>query len=146
MQPKHQKDLRKGRVSLPSQIYHITTTTKNRIPIFSNFTVARTLIKTIQKSDALGFTKTLAFIVMPDHLHWLMQLNGEITLPRVVKSMKSQAAKAIGQPIWQAGYYDHAIRKDEDIQNIARYIVANPIRAGLVKSVGDYPHWDAIWL
>ena len=52
----------------------------------------------------------------------------------------------IGQPIWQAGYYDHAIRKDEDIVNIARYIIANPIRAGLVKKVGDYPHWHAIWL
>ncbi|MFV3290267.1 transposase, partial [Pseudomonas sp. NY11955] len=29
---------------------------------------------------------------------------------------------------------------------VARYIVANPIRAGLVSRVGDYPHWDAVWL
>jgi len=29
---------------------------------------------------------------------------------------------------------------------VARYIVANPLRAGLVESVRDYPHWDAIWL
>jgi hypothetical protein len=38
------------------------------------------------------------------------------------------------------------VRSDEDVQAIARYIVANPIRAGLVKRVGDYPFWNAIWL
>lgn len=146
MQTKHQQDLRKGRYSLPNQIYHITTTTKNRTQIFSEFTAARALIKTMQKADGLNFTHTLAFVVMPDHLHWLMQLNADMSLSNVIKSMKSQSAKVIGQPIWQAGYYDHAIRKDEDIQNIARYIIANPIRAGLVTKVGDYPHWDAMWL
>jgi len=38
------------------------------------------------------------------------------------------------------------MRKEEDLQALARYIVANPLRAGLVKRVGDYPHWDAMWL
>ncbi|MDO9205392.1 transposase [Methylotenera sp.] len=146
LQPKHQKDLRKGRYSEVNQIYHITTTTKNRAPIFSDFSSARKLISTIRKSDDLNFTKTLAFVIMPDHMHWLIQLDNNATLQRIIRSMKSQSAKVIGMPIWQAGYYDHAIRKDEDIQNIARYIVANPIRAGLVTKVGDYPHWDAIWL
>ena len=83
---------------------------------------------------------------MPDHLHWLMQINQKQTLSSIVKSVKAKTAQAIGKHIWQAGYYDHAIRKDEDMVSIARYITANPIRAGLVKKVGDYPHWDAIWL
>ena len=83
---------------------------------------------------------------MPDHIHWLMQLDDKATLQQVIRSMKSQTAKVIGKPIWQAGYYDHAIRKDEDIVNIARYIIANPIRAGLVKRVGDYPHWHTVYL
>ncbi|MBB5859537.1 hypothetical protein GGR69_001194 [Xanthomonas arboricola] len=29
---------------------------------------------------------------------------------------------------------------------MARYLIANPLRAGLVARVGDYPFWDAIWL
>jgi putative transposase len=29
---------------------------------------------------------------------------------------------------------------------VARYIVANPLRAGLVNRVEDYSHWDSIWL
>jgi putative transposase len=29
---------------------------------------------------------------------------------------------------------------------IARYVVANPLRAGLAGTIGDYPYWDAVWL
>ena len=142
----HQKDLRKGRYSQENQIYHITTTTLNRVPIFKNFVTARLMIDVIKKSDQLNQTVTLAFVVMPDHIHWLFQLNQAKTLPRLMQVIKSTSAHKVGKPIWQAGYYDHAIRKDEDIANIARYIIANPIRAGLEKKVGDYPHWDTIYL
>jgi hypothetical protein len=45
-----------------------------------------------------------------------------------------------------AGFHDHALHRDEDLKNLGLYVVANPLRAGLVKSLGDYPHWDAIWL
>ncbi|MEW2970339.1 transposase, partial [Pseudomonas aeruginosa] len=39
-----------------------------------------------------------------------------------------------------------ALRKDEDVRVAARYIIANPIRAGLVRKAGEYPHWDCVWL
>ena len=48
--------------------------------------------------------------------------------------------------LWQKGFHDRAIRKEEDLQAIARYVVANPLRACLVDKIGDYPLWDAIWL
>ena len=38
------------------------------------------------------------------------------------------------------------VRRDEDLRGLARYIVANPLRAQLVQRIGDYPHWDAMWL
>ena len=141
-----QKNLRKARFSQANQIYHITTTTLNRNPIFKDFALARQVINAIKQADNLGYTTTLAFVLMQDHIHWLIQLGNKVSLQQVIRSMKSQTAKCAGAPIWQAGYYDHAIRTEEDTQAIARYIIANPIRAGLVKSVGDYPHWDAIWL
>ena len=48
--------------------------------------------------------------------------------------------------LWQRGYHDRALRRDEDLKAAARYIVMNPLRAGLVKRPGDYPLWDAVWL
>ncbi len=142
----HQSNLRRGRYSQSNQIYHVISNTRNRQPIFENLKYARIIIQNLMIQDQKECTKTLAFIVMPDHIHWLLELKEIKTLANIVKIVKAKTAQTIGKPIWQAGYYDHAIRKEEDIQNIARYIVANPVRAGLVTKVGDYPHWDAIWL
>jgi len=84
---------------------------------------------------------------MPDHLHWLVQL-GTNPLPKVVGLMKGRASRlaAAGGPLWQRGYYEHAIRDEESLVDVARYIVANPLRAGLVRRIGDYPLWDCVWL
>lgn len=141
----HGKDLRKGRVSIPSQIYSITTVTQSREPIFSDFCAARTLIRILKAHEEANDAKTLCFVVMPDHLHWLMELQHRKSLSQNIQSVKSQTSKSPGKSIWLRGFHDRAIRRDDDIVAIARYIVSNPIRAGLVRHVSDYPHWDAIW-
>ncbi|SCN47471.1 Transposase and inactivated derivatives [methanotrophic endosymbiont of Bathymodiolus puteoserpentis (Logatchev)] len=101
---------------------------------------------------------SLAFVVMPDHFHWLIALQNNCKLEQVMRSAKGISATQIqkirrkrgklnqNQALWQDGYHDHAVRKEEDLQHLARYIVANPLRAGLVKKIGDYPLWDAVWL
>jgi len=98
-------------------------------------------------------TDTLAFVVMPDHVHWLFGLGAAMSLSRVLESFKSHSARELnvlhatrGRVVWQKGFFDHAIRAEEDIRAVARYIVANPLRAGLVSSLRDYPLWDAKWL
>jgi len=137
--------LRDGRWSSSGQIYLVTTVTNGRIPVFADFSAARTLIQVIRQDELLGSHQTLCFVVMPDHLHWLLQLQNE-ALSRLVGRIKSISAKRLGQPIWQKGFHDHALRREEDVRSLARYVVANPLRAGLVERVGDYPHWDAVWI
>ncbi len=44
------------------------------------------------------------------------------------------------QALWQPSYYDHILRKDEAITDIAQYIFDNPVRKGLVKHYPDYEH------
>ncbi|NEV65048.1 REP-associated tyrosine transposase [Thiorhodococcus minor] len=141
----HSKDLRKGRFSENGRAYHITTTTWMRRSVFAELEPARILIQALMASDRLGRGETLAFVVMPDHLHWRLTLS-DTRLQDVVGSMKSVVAHRIGGRIWQPGYHDHAIRQEEDLRAVARYIVANPLRAGLADRIGDYPHWDAVWL
>lgn len=48
--------------------------------------------------------------------------------------------------LWQPGFHDRAIRRQQDVRKAARYIVANPLRAGLVTDVLKYPYWDAVWM
>ena len=52
----------------------------------------------------------------------------------------------MGGAIWQDNYHDQAVRAEEDLRKMARYIVANPLRANLVEHIGDYSLWDAVWL
>ena len=141
----HSKNLRKGRVSISQQSYLITTVTQNRQPIFSDFNNARHLIQVLRAEQSLGRANTLAFVVMPDHLHWLLQLTGPVSLANIMRSVKGLSAKQIGHSLWQTGYHDHALRQEDDVKAIARYIIANPLRARLVERIGDYPHWDAVW-
>jgi len=143
------KNLHKGRYSQPGGIYLITFVTVSRETLFADLFAARLVINSLMKSKG---AETMCFVVMPDHVHWLMQLRPHGVLTPVISGVKSSSARGINRylgrsgPIWQTGYHDHALRREENVRDAARYIVANPLRAGLVKSVSQYPHWDAKWL
>jgi REP element-mobilizing transposase RayT len=123
----------------------------NRQPLFHDFKSGRLVVDALKTAEQEGFATSLAWVVMPDHFHWLIELQN-IQLPSLMARTKSRIAVTLNRsagrqgPVWQHGYHDRAIRKEEDLQAVARYIVANPLRAGLVERVGDYPLWDAIWL
>ncbi len=144
--------LRFGCFSTVGQVYLITTATHKRIPLFADFFTARVCISELRRCDLLGRCETLAFVLMPDHLHWLVQLSAG-HFPELVRNFKASSSREInemnnaaGQQRWQTAYHDHAPRSDDDLMTVARYLVANPLRAGLVKKLADYPHWDATWL
>jgi hypothetical protein len=44
----------------------------------------------------------------------------------------------------QRSFYDHLIRKEEDLRQIAEYILNNPVRKGLVQRCEDYPYCGLI--
>ena len=144
--------LRCGRYSEKNRIYHVTTATAQRRLIFGEFALGRTVVLTLRRQEESGLTETLAFVVMPDHLHWLVRLTGVRDLSSCVRAVKSYSARQIKISlrdtglVWQRGFYDHALRDETGVEDVARYIVANPLRAGLVKRLGDYPLWDAKWV
>ncbi|WP_256562690.1 transposase [Pseudomonas sp. PA1(2017)] len=94
----------------------------------------------------------LVWVLMPDHAHWLIQLGEADSLAALVNLLKSSSSRMAGKcvgterGIWASGFHDHGLRVEEDLLGVSRYIVANPLRAGLVRRVGDYPFWNAVWL
>jgi len=113
--------------------------------------VGRCLIDQFKQAQADAGVESMAWVIMPDHFHWLIVLKDR-PLATVVGRVKSRSALSLNQhfstrgAFWQKGYHDRALRRSEDIKTAARYIVSNPVRAGLVEHVRDYPLWDAIWL
>jgi REP element-mobilizing transposase RayT len=94
-------------------------------------------------ADRCGFSY-LAYCLMPDHAHALVEgLTDDADLRRFVKAAKESSGRAYfrrtGRPLWQEGYYEHVLRKDEDAIGVARYILHNPVRAGIVRDPGEYP-------
>ena len=67
--------LRKGRATQATQIYLITIVCFERKTIFENIECGRTVVHELQGIEPNA--KTLCFVIMPDHIHWLMQLNTE---------------------------------------------------------------------
>ncbi|UGB38267.1 REP-associated tyrosine transposase [Frateuria soli] len=143
--------LRKGRVSRHGQVYLITTTTACRRPLFAAEGPARTACLALTDPSNRADAALLAWVLMPDHWHGLLQL-GDEPLGGVINRLKAGATRALRMkhlvegPVWDRGYHDHALRADEDVRNAARYLVANPLRAGLATHVLDYPYWNAVWL
>ena len=142
-------DLRKGRHSTIGQEYLVTLVTHRRQPFFSDFGNARILVGEMRRLQEEGRVCWLCWVIMPDHFHALARLDGG-KLWAAVRQLKGASARRINQghdrrgSVWQPGYHDHALRREEDRLQVARYIVANPLRAGLVKRLGDYPHWDSV--
>ena len=147
----HAKHLRAGRYSETGQIYMLTAVTQHRDPAFADWQVGRLVVHQFRQAQNDGLADSLAWVVMPDHFHWLVELK-QSTLPALMLATKSRSARAINARLgragrfWQKGFHDRAIRREEDLQAVARYIIENPLRAGLVKRVHDYPLWDAIWV
>jgi REP element-mobilizing transposase RayT len=137
--------LRTGRISQSGMAYHITTVTQNRTPCFASLDNGRKVVRELMVLQAEGRAETLCYVLMPDHLHWLMVLR-KGKLSETLHLLKGRSARAIGQAVWQENYHDHAVRQDEDLRRMARYIVGNPLRAKLVERIGNYSLWDAIWL
>ena len=91
-----------------------------------------------------------AAVVMPDHVHFVAELK-RTSLPHLMRRFKNftavQINKALNRqgPVWQRGYHDHAVRREEDMKEVILYVLNNPVRGGLVEDFHDYLHWYCRW-
>ena len=82
---------------------------------------------------------------MPDHAHLLVRgMAATSDLRRFVKTAKERSGRAYrkrcDKRLWQEGYFERVLRDDSEARRYARYIVTDPVRAGLVASVAEYEH------
>jgi REP element-mobilizing transposase RayT len=104
-------------------------------------------MKRLHNSDVVN---SLAWVIMPDHLHWLFELKSG-SLATLMQSLKGSSSFAINKAYgakkltWQKAYHDRRVRVEDDLADMVRYVIANPVRAGLVEHQGDYPLWDCVW-
>ena len=124
-------------------IVFLTVVTKNRKPILADDDAHATILEAWQVA-----TKWLVgrYIVMPDHVHLFCAPGTQISepLPLWAAFWKSESARTWPRPeespIWQRHFWDTQLRRGESYDQKWEYVLANPVRAGLVSRVEDWPY------
>jgi putative transposase len=81
-------------------------------------------------------------VLMPDHIHLILNFSDETPMTKAVTNWKSWLAKNEGIH-WQKNFFDHRLRNDEEVGRKAEYVLLNPVRAGLVARAADWPY---VWM
>jgi putative transposase len=142
--------LRMGRLSIPNYIYLITSCCHNKQALFINPTPAELLLKQFAFIDAQAGCMSHAYVIMPDHFHWLVQPGKDESLDRLVGRLKANSTRALNKlrgsnsKVWQKSFHDHALRREEQLKMFIEYILNNPVRAGLADTFDKYPFSFAV--
>jgi REP-associated tyrosine transposase len=124
--------------------YSLTMCTWGRAQCLATATTVELVLVQLLRAAQEHGVAILAYCFMPDHLHLLLQgLDDAAVLTRLAKVFRQRAAveyrRRGGQRLWQPGYYERTLRREDDVGGVAAYIAANPVRAGLVVESGDWP-------
>ncbi len=141
---------RRRRIRLPPQAYrngdpfHIDSGTVGRRPVFRESRLAVMVVRRLARQLRECGGPILAYCLMHEHLH--VELVAEPDLVLWVRLFKSATAAEAGRlglqgRLWQRGFYDRRLtRTDRALGDVARYIVENPVRAGLVERAEGWPY------
>ena len=86
--------LLKGRYCEPGRLYLLTTVTDQRRPVFEDFQLGRLLVDQFKQAHDEGIVTSKAWVVMPDHFHWLVELNNK-TLGELMCRIKSRSSVTV---------------------------------------------------
>ena len=136
-------ELRKGRISLAGATYFVTFGTAQRTPLVASSVAITAAHAVCQRLVQEGDVSALTATVMPDHVHLLFRLGGNLALDRVVAKWWALARRSVAGLEWQANFFEHRLRSEEITEPYAWYIFMNPYRAGLIGS--DRP-WLGWWI
>lgn len=144
MVAKRRKNIRLSReiYEETSQIFSVTICTAKRQRLFKNPELATKMIEALYTGPMGQQGNVFAYCLMPDHIHMLIAPSTG-NLVDIIGSWKKYTGHLLKNtglkgPFWQRGFYDHALRKDEDLIRAAEYLVMNPVRAGLADSWEEY--------
>jgi len=128
--------------------YFLTFCTHERSRHFTTREHVELVSQQIQRTCLEEQFAGIAYCFMPDHLHLLVEGQREdADLKRFIKSAKQYSGfhfrERTGLRLWQRYGFEHVLREEEDTMKVAYYIIANPVRAGMVACPADYPYWGS---
>ena len=108
--------------------------------------VAECVVGAIQKHAESDY-ELHSWVIMPNHVHLL--ITPQVDVSKIMRQWKGSTARMAnaligltGSSFWQDESYDHLVRGSAEFGKIERYIVENPVKAGLVEFAEEY-RWSS---
>ncbi len=117
--------------------YFVTICTKDRVAWFCREAIVKIFMEEwTSLPDRIPGAKLDAFVVMPNHIHFLLWMGGDkstnppISLGEAMRQLKAVVARRVrlaGFPgfAWQRNYYEHIVRGNWDVRRVRDYIRKN---------------------
>jgi putative transposase len=92
--------------------------------------------------------RLLAWCIMPNHVHVVIDIPGDHSLGDIVRSWKAFTARRANTQLgrsgsfWHADYFDRYMRDEDHLSRTVEYVEENPVKAGLAKVASDWP-WSS---
>ena len=144
------------RYYIPNAIVFITSVTQDRIPYLESEAGIDLFWETIRRVQQIYTFRLLAYVILPDHFHWLIRIedpggNFSKVMHSVKRNFTVNYKKFHGikthLSIWQARFWDHVIRDEDDLAIHFDYIHWNPVKHEYVTQPGDWQHSSYLsWL
>ena len=85
------------------------------------------------------------FVIMPDHLHLLIEVGEGMTIEKAMQFIKGRFSRRISQEfdyhgeVWQRGFTEVQVMNKQNFEAHRAYIAENPVKAGLAATTEQYP-------
>ncbi len=129
-----------------ARTFFITTRAHAGKPLFQADRMARLFIDVLRSYTLAKKFKVREFVVMPDHIHILITVEGDMSIEKAVQLIKGgfsyrakKELKFLGE-VWQRGFSDVPVKNEESFVAHRTYIYENPVKARLVSAAHDYPY------
>ncbi len=130
----------------PSRIFFATTETSMRKRLLQSERNAGLLIDVLRSLVAEHKFKLHDFVIMPDHVHLLIELDGGMTIEKAMQFIKGRFSHRLTQEfghkgeVWQRGFTEVQVMNHQQFEAHRTYIAENPVKAGLAASTEEYPY------
>ena len=127
-------------------MFFVSSKTSQGRPLLQMEKPALLFIDVLRSYTLKGTFKVLEFVVMPDHFHVLVKLDGNTSIERAVQlikgsfSFRRKRELGLKGEVWQRGFSEVRVMDQESFFAHKEYIDQNPVKAGLAKSAEEYPY------
>ena len=140
-----------GRFSRPIEdglVYHALNRGNNRADVFAEPEDQEAFLQSLAKTQQRYPFRLLGYCLMTNHFHLLLRPGPGQSISRILQSLTvahtwryHKRHRTVGH-VWQGRFKSPVIQDDEHLLVVLRYIEANPLRAGMVIDLGEYP-WSS---